>query len=374
MPDQVDVIIVGGGMAGASAAFFLADKHSVLLLEAEDQCGYHTTGRSAAVFEENYGTKAIREITRASRDFYERPPEGFVDVPLLHQRGWIFVANQEQLHLLDSVAEELEDAGLPPERHGPEFYERHISIAKPGYAAGCLWNPVSSDIDVDALHQAFLRGLKSKGGKVVTRSRVDSLRREAGLWHVGAGEQSFSGSVLINAAGAWADELGQLAGCKSIGLVPKRRTAMLLKPPQDLDVMSWPAVVDAEESFYFKPQSGLLLASMADATPSPACDAQPEEIDVATTIYRVQQAIELPESRPVKTWAGLRSFVDDGTPVVGYDPEVEGFFWLAGQGGYGIQTAPMMGQLVAELVDGNELPTKVVEEGLNAGDLSPQRL
>ena len=214
MADQVDVIIVGGGMAGASAAFFLADKHSVLLLEAEEHCGYHTTGRSAAVFEENYGTKAIREITRASRDFYERPPEGFVDVPLLHQRGWVFVANEEQLHLLDSVAQDLEDAGLPPERHGPEFYENLVPIAKPGYAAGCLWNPVSSDIDVDALHQAFLRGTKAKGGEIVTRARVDQLSREADLWQVRCGDRQFSGAILVNAAGAWADELGQMAGCE----------------------------------------------------------------------------------------------------------------------------------------------------------------
>jgi D-arginine dehydrogenase len=237
-----------------------------------------------------------------------------------------------------------------------------------------MYEPEAMDIDVHALHQGFLRGLKARGGRIVTDAEAHGIARAAGAWRVATPRGEFAAPILVNAAGAWADEVARLAGVPTIGLVPKRRTAFTIEPPAGMAIADWPLVVDVAESFYFKPESGRLLVSPADETPMPPCDVQPEEIDIAGAAARLEAATSIRVSRIVRKWAGLRSFVADKTPVVGFAPGADGFFWLAGQGGYGIQTAPAMGHLAAALVDGEEVPADLAGFGVEAAALAPARL
>ena len=230
------------------------------------------------------------------------------------------------------------------------------------------------DIDVHALHQGYLKGLRRRGGEVAVEAQVTAMHRTAGEWRVESRAGSFSAPLVVNAAGAWADEIARLAGARPIGLVPKRRTVITLDGPEGLDLRAWPLAVTIDESFYFKPDSGRLLASPADETPSPPCDAQPEELDVAVTVERVESVTTLPVRRIAHKWAGLRSFAADKSLVIGPDPDAEGFVWLAGQGGYGIQTAPAAARTATALATGADLPEDVTALGLRAEDLAPGRL
>jgi D-arginine dehydrogenase len=230
------------------------------------------------------------------------------------------------------------------------------------------------DIDVHALHQGFLRGLRARGGGVLCKAEVRALERCRGHWRVQTAAGGFAAPLLVNAAGAWADEIGRLAGAAPIGLVPKRRTAITFDPPKGAAIDRWPAVIDIDEQWYFKPEAGRLLASPADETPSPPCDAQPDDYDVAVLVDRLTRRTTLPVPRIRARWAGLRSFVADKTVVAGFDARVDGFFWLAGQGGYGIQTAPAVARVASALVGGAAIPPDVAELGVDAAALSPSRL
>ena len=368
-----DFIVVGAGIAGASAASFLAARGATLLLERESQPGYHTTGRSAALYSEAYGNAAIRSLTTGARPFFMRPPPGFAEHPLLTPRGAMFVGRADQLATLDRTA--AETSALQPSIRRIDAGEarRICPVLKADYVAGAVLEPEAMDIDVHGLHQGFLRSLRSRGGRLATDAEVVALKRGGGEWRVRTAAGEFSGRVLVNAAGAWADELARLAGAAPVGLVPKRRTAILFAPPAGCDVARWPLVVDVDETFYFKPDAGKLLGSPADETSSPPCDAQPEELDVALAVERIQAAAELPIARIERRWAGLRSFVADKTPVVGFDDQAEGFFWLAGQGGYGIQTAPAMARLAAALVAGEGVPPDLAALGVSEPELRPSR-
>jgi D-arginine dehydrogenase len=365
-----DFAIIGAGIAGASLAFELAAHCTVLLLEAEDFPGYHTTGRSAALFSETYGNAAIRALTAASRSFFEAPPAGFADHPLLGPRGCLFIARADQQASLDAQLR-----ATPKIRPiTAEEACRRVPVLRPESVAAAGWEETETDIDVHALHQGFLRGAKAQGARLVTNARIDAIERRAGAWHLTAGAAGFEARVLVIAAGAWADLVGAMAGAAPIGLVPRRRTAILIDPPAGIDISRWPMVLDADEEFYFKPEAGKLFLSPADETPSPPCDAQPEELDIALCIDRVQRAADLPVRRVGRSWAGLRSFVADRSPVVGYDPRVPDLFWLAGQGGYGIQTAPAMAQLGASLCRGGGVPPALAAHGVMETALSPARL
>jgi D-arginine dehydrogenase len=230
------------------------------------------------------------------------------------------------------------------------------------------------DMDVHAIHQGFLRGLKARGGTVVTNAELQALERRGGVWHLTTRAGEYSAPIVINAAGAWADEIGRMAGTGLIGLVPKRRTALTFDLPAGLNPASWPSLHDVDELFYAKPEAGRLLASPADETPSPPCDAQPEEIDIVTVIDRLEAVITIKITRIARKWAGLRSFVDDRTMVAGEAGTAKGFFWLAGQGGYGIQTSPSMGRAIAALVRGQDLPADLLRRGLTSATLSPSRM
>lgn len=369
-----DYIIVGGGMAGASAGFYLADKGTVALLEMESQPGYHTTGRSAAFYAQAYGNAAIRALTVGGKDFFDNPPAGFTDEPLLSDCGALFIARQDQLDALETLYEETRVLVPTVRKLSAQVARNWVPVLRDDYIAGGLSEPESKSIDVNALHQGFLRGFKAKGGSLVTDAEVTGLTRTDGRWQVDSRAGMFSAPVIVNAAGAWCDTLGGLAGADSIGLVPKRRTVIVFDNSSPYDSEHWPLTVDVDEHFYFKPDSGRILGSPANEDPMPPCDVQPEDLDIAVAIDRLQTATTLEIKRIVNRWAGLRSFVPDKSPVVGFDARAEGFFWLAGQGGYGIQTAPSMGLVAATLASGGAFPSHLTDLGLTADDLSPARL
>jgi D-arginine dehydrogenase len=371
---DADILIVGAGIAGASAGYFLAPKRSVVVLERESQPGYHSTGRSAALFTEYYGNAVIRALTVASRAFLEAPPPGFADHAPMTPRGTMFIARDDQR---ETLARQLAEArALVPSIHDVDMKraaELYPALAV-GHITAAFYEPDSKDMDVHAIHQGYLRGLKAAGGRVACDAELLALDRRAGQWHARTKAGDFRAPIVIAAAGAWCDEIGRLAGAAPIGLVPKRRTALTFDPPAGADVRNWASITDADEDFYVKPDAGALLGSPADETPVPPQDAQPEELDIALCIERIQAATTHVIRRPRRTWAGLRSFVADRTPVCGFAAGAEGFFWLAGQGGYGIMTSPAMGRAAAALATGADLPADLAGFGLTAAQLGPARL
>jgi D-arginine dehydrogenase len=370
---HADVIVIGAGIAGASVAYELAASRSVLLLERESQPGYHTTGRSAALFTETYGNSAMRALTRASKRFLAAPPPGFASTPLLSRRGTLLVARAEQLPALWRGREECSALVDNLAWWSAEEVRARVPCFALQQVAGGLLETEAMDIDVHALHQGFLRGLRARDGVLVCNAEVRALTRYRGHWRAQTSVGEFEAPLLVNAAGAWADEIGRLAGAKPIGLVPKRRTAITFDPPAGTVIEHWPAVIDIDEEWYFKPDAGRVLASPADETPSPPCDAQPDEYDVAVLVDRLARATTLQVPRIRARWAGLRSFVADRTIVAGFDDEEPGFFWLAGQGGYGIQTAPAVARGAAALINGEAVPADIAVLGVDAAVLSPRR-
>ena len=358
-----DIVVIGAGIAGASVAAELAASARVLLCEMEDRPGYHTTGRSAAVFAPNYGPPPIQALTRASEPAFLSKDGG---TPLLTPREVLFVASDAQLGALDEA-----QAALGLERLDAEAARRQHPLLRADYVAGALRDQGSSDIDVNALHQGYLRQFAARGGTLTTKAEVTGLVRD-GTWRIETKAGTFQAPIVVNAAGAWADTVGQTAGAEPIGLVPKRRAAMLVEAPSGMD--HCPMVVDIDEQFYLKPDAGRLLISPANEDPDMPSDVQPTEMDIALCIDRIQTAFDLPIRRIESRWAGLRSFVADKCPVVGYSERAEGLFWLAGQGGYGIQTAPALSQLAAAMVLGNALPEPILAEGLAPEDLAVGRL
>ncbi|MDY0747624.1 FAD-binding oxidoreductase [Paucibacter sp. R3-3] len=368
----VDFMVIGAGIAGASVAAHLATQGSVLLFEAEDHPGYHSTGRSAALISEIYGNAVVRLLTRASRGFLFEPPSGFASSPLVTPRNTLFFGTPDQLDLLERFREDPDVAGRTVMLSATQAQER-VPAFRDGYLGGAVLETGSADIDVDALHQGFLRQARARGAEILTAARIDELSRFHGHWHLSSRLGRFSAPIVVNAAGAWGDEVARSAGVAPLGLQPKRRTAALVDVPRGLDAARWPAAIAIDEEFYFKPDAGLLLISPADETDSPPCDAQPEELDVAIAVDRFEQATGAQVRRVANSWAGLRVFTPDRTPVAGFDPDSEGFFWLVGQGGYGIQTAAALGRSAAALCTGRKLPQDLVDAGLDEQMLSPAR-
>lgn len=371
MTIEIDAVIIGAGMAGASIGAELARDRKVVLLERESQPGYHSTGRSAALFSECYGNFPVRALSRASRNFFFNPPSDFTDVPLTKARGALHVARQDQLDSLNQLQAQPDFAALC-ERIDGDTARKLAPILNDDWVAG-LYEKEARDVDVHALHQGYLGALRARGGSLRTDTVPRSIQRKGDRWQVETGSETFLTPLLVNAGGAWADEIAKLAGVKTIGLQPMRRTAILLEAPAGQPVDSWPMVIDADEQFYFKPDAGTLLVSPADETPTEPCDAQPDEMDIAIAVERFEQATTLSVRRISHRWAGLRSFVADRSPVAGYAPDAPGFFWVAGQGGYGIQTAPALSVTAAALARNEALPDAITREGVNPSDLSPAR-
>ncbi|KLE32183.1 NAD(P)/FAD-dependent oxidoreductase [Aurantiacibacter gangjinensis] len=367
-----DVAVIGAGIAGASIAARLADKARVLLVEMETSPGYHTTGRSAALFTELYGNATIRELTGRGRTFFELPPSPF-NGPLLSPRGCLYSVKPKQVGQAEDLADVAKARDVEMMRLSPTEIAAKVTPLRQDAVAFGLFEPGSMDIDVDALHGGFLRAA-NRSGVALSVGRLPKIQRATAGWKLALGDERLYCRILVDAAGAWADAVARDCGVRAKGIVPHRRTVALvdaLPAVSQAAMASWPAVIDIAEEFYFKPESGKLLCSPADETPSDACDAAPEELDLAIAIDRMQSLLDFPVRRIASSWAGLRSFTPDKTPVVGFDPRVDDFFWFAGQGGYGIQTAPALSDLGARLLLGEKLD---LGERALASTMAPDRL
>lgn len=373
MSSSTDVVIIGGGIAGVSAGHFLAEAGlEVMVVEAEAQLAYHTTGRSAALFFESYGPLPIRPLTTGSRPFLESPPEGLSEVSLLSPRGALWLARPEQMDHLAEVATQGRESGTKVSELTPAEAKDLVEVIRPELLGGALWEHDAADMDVAGLHQAFVRGIRRRGGEIRSSAPVTALDPDGTGWTVVAGGEKVTCRIVVNAAGAWCDQVAAMAGVPGVGIVPKRRTAFMVAGKEEW--RDWPLVVNVDHDFYFKPDGPQLLCSPADETPSEPCDARADEIDVALAIERINEATTLAIRSVRSAWAGLRSFVADGVLVIGFDPDAPGFFWLAGQGGIGIQTAPGAGRLAAALIAHGAPPADLLELGLDLEALVPDRL
>jgi len=367
-----EFLVIGGGIAGASAGYFLAASGTVTLLEREAVPGYHSTSRSAALFSEYYGNSVVRALTAASRPFYLSPPPGFT-TPLVTRRGVLALCPRGAEDRFEEVLAAGLTAPTPVRELEAAEAERHCPVLRQGWFSRAMLKPAAMDIDVDAVHQGFLRGIRAGGGRVLHPARLLALSRRDGRWRAVTDVGEFTADGVVNASGAWADEVAALAGAGPVGLTPLRRTAFIVAPPAGAEVTGWPMVADVTETFYFKPESGRLLISPSDATPVPPGDARPDDIDVATAIDRVQAATTLVIRHVQRAWAGLRTAAADDTPVIGEAPGAPGFCWLAGLSGYGIQSAPAAGQVAAALLTGRQ-PELGGKDGLDLAAISPGRL
>ena len=350
MPETVDVLIIGGGIAGISLAARLAGRASVAVVEAEEHLGTHATGRSAALLVEAYGPPAIRRLTGMSRPFFQNPPDGFSDAPLSAPRGALTYTGPDQLTRLRREFE-LARATTEVEWLDERQVLESCPLLKPGVAAAGFLEPGALDLDVNALLQGFAPLAQRNGARIYKGAPTQRIERQESGWVVTA-DREIACAVVVNAAGAWADAIAELAGVARSGLQPMRRTAATIAvPPELAEVTSrLPLVAPADESFYFKPDARALMVSLSEETPTDPCDAFPDDLDVAVALDRFHTVTIVPPVRPTATWAGLRTFAPDRVPVVGFDPDVPGFFWYAGQGGYGIQTTPALSQLAAKLI------------------------
>ena len=359
---EFDVIIVGGGIAGASLGSEIAAARRTLILEAEDQCGYHATGRSAAFYLESYGGPEVSKLTLASRNFLADPPRDFSDHGFLRIRGDIHLSRDELPQLPPSVeSRPLDRADL----------ERLLPGIRPEWRRG-LFEASCADIDVSALHACFLRRFRRFGGRIETRAEMTCAHRKDGLWTVSLADgSSRTAAILVDAAGAWADRVASLAGVRPLGIVPKRRTMVQLRVGRR-GVKDLPLVDAADGTFYFKGEGdNSVWLSPHDEIDSDPCDAAPDEADVALAIDRFQRVVDWPVEAVERRWAGLRSFAPDRLPVYGFDSAAPGFFWCAGQGGFGIQTSPAAAVFTAALLEGEALPTSV--EHIDPALYSPAR-
>ncbi|HEX9448435.1 MAG TPA: FAD-binding oxidoreductase [Dongiaceae bacterium] len=372
MRNTCDFLIIGAGISGASAGYELALLGSVIILETEDVAGYHSTGRSAALFTRNYGPAAVRAISAVSYDFFNTPPAGFTDHALLTSRGGLSVAFKGDEKLLDKVL------ALGTDDH-PVFELdlaealRMAPLLRADLIGRAVHEPGVLDMDVDAIHRGFLKGFAARGGKLITSQKVTGLRQDGQAWLIDTANAGYQAKIVINAAGAWADQVGHLAGAKPIGLVPKRRTAILLEPPAGIEIKEMPLVDFAGGEIYLKPNSGKIMASPGDQTPVEAQDIQPDDMDVAILADWLERHTAITIRRIDHSWAGLRSFVADEVPVVGFDPKVTDFFWLAGQGGFGIMMSAALARLAAGLINQGRMPAEFADQGLTLAELAPAR-
>jgi D-arginine dehydrogenase len=370
MQTEFDFIVVGAGIAGASVAAHLAAQHRVLILEMEDRPGYHTTGRSAASYEPNYGPLPMLALTRASSNFFMNPPAGFTDAAIFSPRGSFFLEAEGQQAATAYLLSK--SAGLQ------EYSEAQTSalfpILRQGYAKRSFFDDSTGDLDVDLLHRGYLRMFKSAGGKLAVNAAAQSIEKQNRKWKVTTPLGTFTTPTLINASGAWGDVVAKLAGVDPVGLVPKRRSIGVVPVIGYEGFEKWPMVTDCAETWYAKAQSGKLIVSSADATPVDPHDAYADDMAIAEGVERMMNATTFEVTHLDHSWGGLRSFVADGCPVVGFDPYTEGFFWLVGQGGYGIQSSPALSRVAAALAQRQTLPDDILAAGLDITHIHPERL
>ncbi|WP_421577158.1 NAD(P)/FAD-dependent oxidoreductase [Shinella sp. M31] len=368
-----DIAIIGGGIAGISLAYFLSPHRSVVVLEREDALGYHSTGRSAAEFTLRDNAPLVNALARASHAFLMEPPAGFADVPLLIERGSIILGIEDKATLVRERFEQAKALGIAVEWLDEAAMLGRAPMLKPTYAAAAYFDPDYWDIEVDALLQSYARHARRHGAQILEKRQLTGSRRVGDRWLIETNEETIAAGTVVNAAGGWADTVAELCGITPMGIVPHRRTAITVDLPEGIDASRLPEINEVEEIFYFKPEGGRLLASPADATPCEAADVQPEELDVAYAAHYVEEATTLNVRRIFKSWAGLRSFSADRLPVIGPAKDAENFFWLAGQGGYGILTSPALGSLAAALLTQSPVPEPLAREGIGADTFSPAR-
>jgi D-arginine dehydrogenase len=370
MTARADIVIVGAGIAGASLAAEVSPHASVLLLEAEDQPGYHSTGRSAAFWSESYGGPLVQPLTTASKDFLADPPTDFSYTTFLKPRGAIHIAEEGGREALRALAEEFAGTSISLTKIGSGELRDRLPMLKPGWEAG-LVEPSCSDIDVAALHSAYLKSARRSGARLLANAGLHSARREGGDWLLETRQGSFRAGVMVNAAGAWADGVARLAAIQLVGIRPYRRTMVQLQvdPPAEPDL---PLVIDAQGRFYFKAEAGgRIWVSPHDETACDPCDCAPEEYDVALAVHRFSEATTWSLRKVEHIWAGLRSFAPDRLPVYGFAPGRKDYFWCAGQGGFGIQTAPAAAKLAAALLCGKS-PDPMIS-AIDPAPYSPER-
>ncbi|MCE2689035.1 MAG: FAD-binding oxidoreductase [Rubrivivax sp.] len=366
-----DFLVIGGGIAGVSVAAELAPYGRTLVLEQESALGYHATGRSAAIVVPNYGAPPLRALTQASLPtLLEIEVEGHL---LAHRKGSLMLELPGQEGVLQASLEDPDRQGRMHEVTLDEALQR-VPILRREAIVRAGWEPDVWALDADGLLQWYRRRARAAGAEFRLNAKVTALERVGDVWQVTASGVTEQAVTVVNAAGAWADTLATRAGLRPLGLQPKRRTALTVPAPTGHDVQGWPAVIDLGETRYFKPDAGALMLSLAEETDSPPCDAWADDEDVATAVDRVQQIADLPVDRVISTWAGLRTFAPDRVPVVGWARDGEGFLWLAGHGGYGLQTAPAMAQLAASIVLGTAPPEALGIARVDATALSPGRL
>jgi D-arginine dehydrogenase len=371
MAEIFDVLIVGGGISGVSLAARLAERARVAIVEAEEHLGMHATGRSAALLVEAYGAPVIRMLTGRSRAFFERPPLGFNEAPLARRRGSLVYADESGIEQLrgeyESARRTTEAAWLDD-----EAVLRACPLLKPGVAAAGFLEPNALDLDANALLQGFARTALHAGASIWKAAPLRIARRENGIWRVTAGERKIAARILVDASGPWADSVAAIAGVSPLLLQPMRRTAATIEVPAELvpRLAETPLAMPVDQTFYFKPEARAIMVSLSEETPSDPCDAWPDDLDVALALDRFHAATIVPPVKPTATWAGLRTFAPDRNPVVGFDAVVPGFFWYAGQGGYGIQTSPALSAFGAKLILGD--PLDEAEAGI-ASVLSSRR-
>ena len=369
MTQTADVIVIGAGMAGASAAAEMTRGAKVIVLESEAQPGHHSTGRSAAIFIQSYGNAVIRQLNRGSRPLLESHPFDPEGGGVLSPRGILTIAGAAEHDRLDRLLADNPSV----EEIAPAEAVKRVPILRPGPIERAAYEADALDIDVDRLHQLYLRKVKSGGGQVFCNAAVTGLKRSGGVWRVETRSEAFEAPVVVNAAGAWADLTAEMAGLAPLGLTPLRRSAAILPAPPGQSVERWPLTGNASETYYFKPEAGKLMVSPADETPVDPHDAWPDDMDLAEGLDRFVQAVDYEVTRVERSWAGLRTFAPDRSLVIGFDPAAEGFFWLAGQGGYGIQTAPAAARLAAGLLLDRAAPAELTAVGLDPATLSPAR-
>jgi D-arginine dehydrogenase len=363
-----DVIAIGGGIAGASVAAEIAAAGArVLLLEMESQLGYHATSRSAAMYEPSEGAPIVRALTRASHSFLAEPPAGFVEVPLLSPRGVLMLAYDGEAAL---VEEAKRNGYVEVDR---AFGRSKLPLARLDRAAAILWDGTAQDIDVDALHAGRLRALRRAKGEVIVDAAVRRGQRIGGAWRLEAGGEQYEAPIVVVAAGAWSDRVAAACGVAPVGLQPKRRSAAIIAGPVGVAVNDWPEILPIDISFYCKPMGGKLMLSPAEEEPVEPHDAWADDLRLAEAAAGLERLVDLQVQRLERTWGGLRTFAPDGLPVVGFDPAADGFFWLAGQGGYGIQTSPALSRMAAALIADRKIPADLARDGVSPEQLSPRR-